>query len=74
MVRLGDDGGSREKKGDLMMTSRPYDRYEQPSRWERPALASGIVFAVLQIAAFVFATVLSWPKSPSERPAKALLL
>ncbi len=46
------------------MTSIPYDRYEQPSRWERPALASGIVFAVLQIAAIVFATVFLLSKLP----------
>lgn len=46
------------------MTSRPYDAYEQPSRWERPALASGIVFAVLQIAAIVFATVFLLSKLP----------
>lgn len=39
------------------MISRPYDLYEQPSRWERLALASGIVFAVLQIAAIIFTAV-----------------
>jgi len=39
------------------MTARPSDTYEQPSRWERAALASGIVFAVLQIVAIVFVTV-----------------
>ena len=47
-----------------MMTSRPYDTYEQPSRWEQPALASGIVFAVFQIAAIVFATVFLLSKLP----------
>ncbi len=47
-----------------MMTSRRYNAYEQPSRWERPALASGIVFAVLQIAAIVFATVFLLSKLP----------
>ncbi len=47
-----------------MMTSRPHDTYEQPSRWERPALASGIVFAVLQIVAIVFATVFVLSKLP----------
>ncbi len=47
-----------------MMPSRPYDTHEQPSRWERPALASGIVFAVLQIAAIVFATVFLLSKLP----------
>ncbi len=47
-----------------MMTSRPYDTYEQPSRWERPALASGIVFAVLQIAAIVFAAAFLLSKLP----------
>ncbi len=47
-----------------MITSRPYDTYEQPSRWERPALASGIVFAVLQIAGIVFATVFVLSKLP----------
>ncbi len=47
-----------------MTTSRPYDAYEEPSRWERPALASGIVFAVLQVAAIVFATVFLLSKLP----------
>ncbi len=46
------------------MTSRPSDTYEQPSRWERAALASGIVFAVLQIVAIVFATVFLLSKLP----------
>ncbi len=34
-----------------MMTSRSYDTHEQPSRWERPALAAGIIAAALYIAA-----------------------
>ena len=36
----------------------------QAAPWERPALASGIVFAVLQIAAIVFATVFLLSKLP----------
>ncbi len=47
-----------------MTTSRPAETDEQPSPWERPALASGIVFAVLQIAAIVFATVFLLSKLP----------
>ncbi len=46
------------------MTARPHDTYEAPSRWERPALAGGIVFAVLQIAAVVFATVFLLSRLP----------
>ncbi len=46
------------------MTATPYDTHEQPSRWERPALASGIVFALLQIVAIVFATVFLLSKLP----------
>ncbi len=64
MATFSQDGESRERKYDLMTTSRPYDAYAQPSRWERPALASGIVFAVLQIAAIVFATVFLLSKLP----------
>ncbi len=61
-----------------MMTSRPYDRYEQPSRWERPALASGIVFAVLQIVAIVFVTMFLLSRlppvgSPLDEWAEALM-
>ncbi len=54
---FGLNGESRERKGDLNMTSRSYDTYERSSRWERPALASGILFGVLQIVAIVFITV-----------------
>lgn len=47
------------------MTSRPYDAYQQPSRWEPLALASGIVFAVLQITAIVFALVFFLSQLPA---------
>lgn len=46
------------------MTARAHDTYEAPSRWERPALAGGIVFALLQIAAIVFATVFLLSRVP----------
>ncbi|HSH79708.1 MAG TPA: hypothetical protein VLA19_14385 [Herpetosiphonaceae bacterium] len=39
------------------MTSSSYDTHEHPSRWERAALASGVLFAVLQIAAIGFVAV-----------------
>ncbi len=51
-------------KGEITMTSRPYDTYEQPSRWERPALASGALFGVLQIVAIVFTTMFVLSKLP----------
>ncbi len=63
-VTVWADGEGRERKADLIMTSRSYDTHEQPSRWERPALASGVLFAVLQIAAIGFVAVFVLSKLP----------
>ncbi len=48
-----------ERKGlvvtsSLIRNKRTVHASEQPSRWERPALASGLIFAAVQLAMVAF--------------------